>query len=210
MLKLKTVARVSGAKKTEDSIPAVVYGPKTDSISISVSRSDFKKVWKEAGESTVIGLEGEVDGVDVLIHDIQRDPVNDEIIHIDFYAVDKNKKISVDIPLEFIGNSPAVKEKGGVFMKILHELSIEALPKDLPHTIEVDISSLVNLEDHITAQDIVLPSGVTLNLNPEEVVALVTSAKEESEEPTDTTIDMSAIELSDKKGKQEEEGEVQE
>ncbi len=209
MLKLKTETRNSGSQRQVGVVPAVVYGPKMETTPIAVSQAELKRVWKSAGESTVITLEGAIGGIDVLIHDIQRDPVKSDIIHVDFYAVDKDKKIAVDIQLEFIGTAPAVKEQGGVFMKIAHELSIEALPKDLPHAIEVDISSLKNLEDQITAGDIKLPTGVTLNVDPEEVIAIVAAAKEETDEAP-VTIDMSAIGLSEKKGKKEEEGEVAE
>ncbi len=205
MLKLKTEARVAGGKRIVGSIPAVVYGPKIDTKSITIPSADFQKLWKSAGESTVITLENSEGNQDVLIHEIKRNPVNEAIIHVDFYAVDQNKTVSINIPIEFVGTAPAVKEFGGVFMKIAHEIGIEALPKDLPHGIEVDISGLVALEDQIKASDIKLPSGVSLTVDPEEVIALVTAAKEEVEEAP-TEIDMSAIELSEKKGKKEEEG----
>lgn len=205
MLKLKTEARKSGAARVAGLIPAVIYGPKIESISISVPEKELSKLWKEAGESTVITLETETGNQDVLINEIARDPVSDTIIHADFYAVDKNKKVGVEVPLEFVGVAPAVKEFGGVIMKIAHEIGIEALPKDLPHAIEVDLSSLTALEDHITAGDIKLPPGVTLTASAEEIIAIVTAAKEETEEASATEIDMSAIELSEKKGKKEDE-----
>lgn len=204
MLKLKTEARVAGGKRTVGSIPAVVYGPKIETKSITIPSSDFQKLWKSAGESTVITLESAEGNQDVLIHEISRNPVNEAIIHVDFYAVDQNKPVSINVQIEFVGTAPAVKEFGGVFMKIAHEIGIEALPKDLPHGIEVDISGLVALEDQIKASDIKLPSGVSLTADPEDVIALVTAAKEETEEAP-TEIDMSAIELSEKKGKKEEE-----
>lgn len=208
MLKLKTEARVAGGKRTVGSIPAVVYGPKIETKSITIPSSDFQKLWKSAGESTVITLESAEGNQDVLIHEISRNPVNEAIIHVDFYAVDQNKPVSINVQIEFVGTAPAVKEFGGVFMKIAHEIGIEALPKDLPHGIEVDISGLVALEDQIKASDIKLPSGVSLTADPEDVIALVTAAKEETEEAP-TEIDMSAIELSEKKGKKEdEEGEA--
>lgn len=204
MLKLKTEARKAGSNLVEGIVPAVVYGPKIETKSIAISSAEFHKLWKSAGESTVITLEIEGGNQDVLIHDIARNPVTDAIIHVDFYAVDQNKPVSINVPIEFVGTAPAVKEFGGVFMKIAHEIGIEALPKDLPHGIEVDISGLVALEDQIKASDIKLPSGVTLTVDPEEVIALVTAAKEETDEAS-TEIDMSAIELSEKKGKKEEE-----
>lgn len=202
MLKLKTEARVAGSKLGAGIIPAVMYGPKTETTSVAISGPDFQKLWKKAGESTVVTLENENGSNDVLIHDIARHPVTDAIIHVDFYAVDKNKSVQINVALEFIGVAPAVKEFGAVFMTIAHEIGIGALPKDLPHGIEIDISGLAALDDQIKASDIKLPAGVTLTGDPDEVIALVTAAKEE-EEISPTEIDMTAIELSEKKGKKE-------
>lgn len=202
MLKLKTEARESGSKRQLGLIPAVVYGPKMNTTSISVPESDFQKIWKNAGESTVVTLESATGNFDVLIHDISRDPVSDQIIHVDFYAVDMDKKVEINIPLEFVGVAPAVKALGGVLMKVAHEITIEALPKDLPHGLEVDISSLVDFDSKITTGDIKLPAGVTLVGDSEEIVALVSEAKEEVESDTGP-VDISSIELSEKKGKKE-------
>lgn len=207
MLKLKAEARESGKARVKGVIPAVMYGPKNPTTSIAVSEAEFNKVWKAAGESTVVTLECADGEHDTLIHDIARDPVSDAITHIDFYTIDKNTKVEVAIPLEFVGVAPAVKDLGGILIKVIHELEIEALPKDLPHGIEVDISSLVTFENHITAGDIKLPAGVSLKIAPEEIVALVNAAKEETEDAP-TTIDMDSIGISDQKGKKDEEGDA--
>jgi large subunit ribosomal protein L25 len=184
-------------------IPAVFYGPKDPSTPIKLSLADFKKAWKTAGESTVVSLEGEGIDADVLIHDVDLDPVTDVAIHADFYAIEKGKKLSVDVPLEFIGISPAVKDFGAVLVKVLHDIEIEALPKDLPHKLEVDISGLVTFDSVLTAKDIKLPVGVTLKVKPDEVVASVYEPKEEVAEVT--PVDLSTIEV-EKKGKEVKEG----
>ncbi len=191
--------------RTSGQIPAVFYGPKDPSTSIKLSLSDFKRAWKEAGESTVISLEG--DGVDneVLIHSVDMDPVKDIPIHVDFYAIEKGKKLTVDVPVEFIGIAPAVKDLGAVLVKVLHEVEIEALPKDLPHKIEADISILTTLDSVLTAGDLKLPTGVTLLTKVDEVVASVYEPKEEVVEST--PVDLSAIEVV-KKGKEVKEGEA--
>lgn len=184
-------------------IPAVFYGPKDPSTSIKISLADFKKAWKAAGESTVVSLEGPGIDADVLIHDVDLDPVTDVVIHVDFYAIEKGKKLSVDVPLEFIGVSPAVKDLGAVLVKVLHDIEIEALPKDLPHKLEVDISGLTTFDSVLTAKDIKLPAGVTLKVKLEEVIASVYEPKEEVVEVA--PVDLSTIEV-EKKGKAEAEG----
>ncbi len=205
MLKLKAEPRESGKAAVKGVIRSVMYGPKNPAASISIGEAEFNKIWKAAGESTIVTLDCADGEHDALIHAVARNPVTDAINHVDFYTVDKNVKVSVAVPIEFVGVSPAVKDLGGILIKVMHELEIEALPKDLPHGLEIDISSLATFADHITAGDIVLPVGVSLTVSPEEIVALVNEAKEEVEEAA-APIDMDSIGLSVEKGKKEEEG----
>lgn len=185
-------------------MPAVFYGKKEKSTPVTISTAEFKKVWKEAGESSVIDLVGKGVEAEALIYDIDRDPVTDEPRHADFYVFEKGKKIEISVPLEFVGVSPAVKDMGGTLVKVMHEIEIEALPKDLPHNIGVDISSLINFDSQILAKDINLPQGVVLATRPEEVIASVYETKEEVEEAA--PVDLSSIEVQ-KKGKEAKEGE---
>jgi large subunit ribosomal protein L25 len=187
-------------------MPAVFYGKKEESTPIMLSYADFEKTLKEAGESTIINLEGDGIDVDVLIHEIDADPVTDKPRHADFYAIEKGKKIEIDVPLEFMGVAPAVKTLGGVLVKVMHEIKIEALPKDLPQKIEVDISTLNTFEDVIVAKDLKLPNGVEIKVKEDEVIASVYEPKDEVIEST--PVDLSAIEVQ-KKGKEAKEGGVE-
>jgi large subunit ribosomal protein L25 len=195
-------------------VPAVVYGARVENTMISVSSTLFTKILKVAGESSTIVLEIAGDKekdlptkVDVLIHDLQVDPIKGFPVHIDFLAIDMNKTIEVTIPLEFTGLAKAEKDGLGTLVKALHEIEIEALPKDLPHSITVDVTNLATLEDQIHAKDLILPKGVKLITGGDEVVALVSEAKEEIEETVVTPVDLSSIEV-EKKGKKEEEPEA--
>ncbi|MBM2818302.1 MAG: ribosomal protein [Parcubacteria group bacterium] len=195
----KTVALRKAGK-----MPAVFYGKKEKSTPVTISKAEFKKVWKEAGESSVIDLVGKNIEAEALIYDVDLDPVTDEPRHADFYVFEKGKKIEIAVPLEFIGVAPAVKDMGGTLVKVMHEINIEALPKDLPHNISVDISSLLNFDSQILAKDIKLPQGVALVAKPEEVVASVYETVEEVEEAV--PVDLASIEVQ-KKGKEAKEGE---
>lgn len=207
MLTLSVEKRKSGtgpALRKEGKIPAVYYGPKTESVPIAVDRVAFEKTLKEAGESSVISLISEGKNIDVIIHDIVSDPVTDEPIHADFYAVDKDTKVTVHVPLMFTGEAPAAK-LGGVVIKVLHELEVEGLPKDLPHDIVVDLSALSVIGSHIALKDLAIPSGVTVKLlHMDDTVASVAEPKAEKEEEV-APVDLSTIEV-EKKGKKEEEG----
>ncbi len=181
----------------EGYIPAVFYGPKEASTPVSLSKSDFLRVWREVGESSVISLTGVNDAKEVLIHDVDIDPVGGGVRHVDFYVIEKGKKIEVEVPLVFTGEAPAVKELGGALVKVLHEILIEAMPKDLPQEISVDVTGLVNFESRLSVGDLALPSGVSTLLKEDEIVALVTEVKEEEEVLTDTP-DLDSIEVEEK------------
>jgi len=183
-------------------IPAVFYGKKTEATPIKISSRDFMKVQKEAGESTVFKVKTESGDMDVLIHDIDMNPVTDEVRHVDFYVVEKGQKVVVSVPLVFVGEAPAVKNLGGTLVKVMYEIEVEAAPKDLPHEIEVDISSITDFEKHISVKDIKLPVGVETTEDLEETVVLVSETKEETEEEIPTKIDMDSIEV-EEKGKKE-------
>lgn len=193
------------ALKKEGEIPAVFYGFGKETTSISIPIPAFKKVWREAGESSAVSISMEGgEAVDVLIHEVQTDPVTDEPIHVDFLVIDMKKKITVKVPLEFVGVSNAVKNGIGNLVKVLHEIEVEALPKDLPHNLEVDISSLETLLNQVLISDIKLPAGVVAITGAHDVVASIVAQVEEKEEVAPVA-DLSAIEV-EKKGKKEEEG----
>ena len=183
-------------------IPAVFYGMGKESTPISVSIIDFKKIWRDAGESSTITVSTPEGDLNTLIHDVQVNPITDEPIHADFLVIDVNKTIQVNVPVEFEGVPNAVKGGLGTLVKVLHEVEIEALPKDLPHNLVVDISKLETVDDQILVSDIIFPKGVVMVTPREEVVASIALQKEEVEESA--PIDLSSIEV-EKKGKKEEE-----
>jgi large subunit ribosomal protein L25 len=189
-------------------LPAVVYGRSEESTPISVDLKTFKKVFHQAGESSIISLIGLGSAKDALIHDVTVDAVSGEPIHADFYAIQKGQTVTVSVPFEFDGVSAAVKDLGGILTKVMHELELECEPKDLPHSIHVDISLLATLEDQIKIKDLKLPASAKITADLEEVVAMISVAKEEVEEVAAPT-DLSAIEISEDRGKKEEaEGEA--
>lgn len=186
-------------------LPAVVYGRSQEATPITVDAKEFGKVFHVAGESTVIKLLGLGANKDALIHEVDFDTLTGAPIHADFYAIEKGQKVTVSVPLEFVGVSPAVKDKGGVLSKIMHELEIECEPQDLPQNIEVDISKLVELSDQIHVSDLKFPVSAKISAAPEEVVATISIIQEEKEEEA-APADLSAIEISEDRGKKEEEG----
>ena len=208
MFSIKAKKRDEGIKldalRKGGEIPAVFYGAGKTTTSIAIGIVDFKKIWRDAGESSAVKVAVGTENIDVLIHEVQVDPVTDEPIHVDFLAIDMKKKIKVKVPLEFTGVSNAVKTGVGNLVKVLHEVEVEALPADLPHKLSVDISKLETLDNNITVADIKLPEGVVAITNAGDIVVSVVAQVEEKEEVV-VAPDLSAIEVM-KKGKIEEEG----
>ena len=196
------VGKTSGLLAKEGLMPAVVYGAKQEATSVSISVMDFTRILRENGESVVLDIEGMGKPMQVLIHDIDRDPITNVPRHADLYAIEKGAKVEVAVPLSFVGESLAVKT-GANLVKVLHELQIESAPGDLPQEIEVDISTLAAVGDQIHVKDLILPKGVVTHVDPEETVALAQEVEVEAEEDS-AAPDMDAIEV-EKKGKDEEE-----
>ena len=205
MLTLSVEKRTKGgarapALRSVQMLPGVVYGAHHAATAITVEAKAFEKVLREAGEATIVSLTGLGAPLPTLIHEVDLDPLTNLPRHVDFYAVTKGQKVEVAIPIVFVGESPAVIA-GANLVKVLHELEVEADPMNLPHDIEVDLAKLAAIGDQIHAADLVLPTGVTLNVDPEEVVALVQEVVEEVVEAAPA--DLSSIEV-EQKGKEEE------
>ncbi len=189
------------ALRRAGSVPAVVYGAHQESTPISVDARAFDKVFSEAGGGTIVALEGGgMTELPTLIHEVDLDPLTSRPRHIDFYAVTKGQVVEVEVPLTFIGESPAVKA-GHNLIKVLHELPIKADPMNLPHDITVDISALENVGDQIHIHHLVLPRGVECRAPLDEVIALIQEVREEVVEVAPPA-DLSGIEV-EKKGKEE-------
>lgn len=181
--KVRTEKEKASRIRKAGGIPAVVYGHKTKSANLSLDGKSFTKLYKTAGETTVLDLhiDGEKTERSVLIHDVATDPVLGFISHVDFYEVNKDEKIKTDVPLVFAGESDAVKSFGGVLVKNIYKVEVEALPKDLPHEITVDISALKTFNDMITLADLKLPQGVKVHGEAKEIIAKVQPPRTEAE-----------------------------
>lgn len=194
--------------REQNQIPAVVYGTNISPTMISVDRNQFIKVYKEAGESSLVELS--IDGKDamhVLIQDYQKDPVRNEVIHIDFRSVDMNVMIETSVALQFIGESSAVKVLNGTFVSHRDEVQVKCLPSKLVKNIEIDISSIKTFDDNIRIQDISVPEGMQIMDDSDTVIASVSAPRSEEELAAldkAVELDVNAVKV-DKKEKVDEE-----
>ncbi len=192
--------------RLQGKIPAVMYGPKEEAVAILVDQKEFKKVLSEAGESSVVTLRLGEDEREALIYEVGLNPMTDEPIHADFYIFEKGKLIRTHVQLEFTGVAPGVREQGGTLVKIMHELEVEALPKDLPKAILVPLELLTKIGSQIAVRDLKVGGGVRVLAPETEIIASVAAPREEKVEEEPAAIDLTKIEV-EKKGKKLEEGE---
>lgn len=204
---LQAEVRVEGSRsvaqaiRADRKIPAVIYGPETQPVSIAVEYNPFAKVLAQAGESTLIEID--VAGVthQTLVKDLQTDPVSGLFTHIDFYAVSMKKELETDVTLEFVGEAEAIK-MGGTLVKIKDALTVRCLPKDLVRSIEVSLEKLKTYDDVITVGDIALPAGLTALADAEDAVAKVAAALTEDQLKAleeENSSDVSKVEVVGKK-----------
>lgn len=163
-------------------IPANIYGHGIDSTSINVDAKSLKHLLAHAGKTDLISLkvDDSKSPVKVLMREVQRNPLTDEPLHVDFYQVRMTEKIKADVPLVFIGEAPVLKNvKNSSMLHLIDSVHIEALPDDLPHSFEIDVSNIEELDQAIYIKDIPLGHGITLLSDPEQMVVKVAEVRKE-------------------------------
>ena len=191
------------ALRGEGLIPAEIYGRGLENEHVAVKEKDFLKVFSEAGENTIINLKLGTEAWPVLIYDIDKDFLLGEVTHVDFYRVTMTEKIKAKIPVEFTGESLAIKDKLGILNKAMSEIEVEALPANLPHRIEVDLSPLVDLTSNIYVKDLKVPKDVHVLVDPETVVATVVPMQKEEEVAPVATVDVATVKVEGEEKKAE-------
>lgn len=195
--------------RRQDIVPAVVYGHGVQNRVVQLDLPALQRVWLSAGESTLVDVSVDKEApVKAIIHDVQRDPATNRILHVDLHQVKMTEKIEVDIPLAFTGEAPAVKELGGTLVKVLDALKIECLPGDLVKEIPVDVSILKTFDDAVHVRDLTVPATLAVKDNPEEIVVQVEAPRTEEElKALETKVEEDVTQVEDVEKKPEAEGE---
>ena len=170
--------------RKEGKIPAILYGPKTDNVSLILNKKDLFNILKtESGENTIFKVAFDSDKRDVMIKALQQDVVSDEILHVDLIQIALDKIIRVMVPLVLMGEAVGVKAEGGFVDFVTREVEIECLPKNIPENIEVDISEL-HMNQSVKLETLPEIEGVRFTNDPQMIIALVKapSVAEEIEE----------------------------
>lgn len=174
--------------RREGVLPANLFGKKIKSEALALPLKEFAKIYEQVGETGLVDLKTDGKSHSVLIHNVQLDPVKNEPIHVDFHEVSLTEKTKARIPIEFVGEAPAVEQKIGILIQPLSEVEVEALPTDLPEKIQVDISSLKAVDESLTVADLKVDTKtVTVLADKDEVVVKIEPpAKEEVVTPPPT------------------------
>ncbi|MDD4358266.1 MAG: 50S ribosomal protein L25 [Candidatus Pacebacteria bacterium] len=168
--------------RNEGFVPAILYGPQIkENVLLKVDAIDFQKIYKEAGETSLIEVECDGKKYPALLHDYENDPMTGEFIHIDFYSPNLKEEVEAEVKVEIIGIAPAVS-LGGTLVQNIHVLHVKALPEDLPHKVQIDASKLITFEDYIDVESIDLGDKVKVLNNKEEIIASVVEVKANVEE----------------------------
>lgn len=202
------VGKKVGALRRTGQVPVVVYGPKTEPLNLQIPYRPLQVALMKAGGTNLIDITFEGGRQTVLARDVQRDVLRGDILHVDFFAVDLLVKIKIDVPIHFVGESPAVNTRKGILITGPTMLSIETLPSHLLSQIEVDLSNLLDVGDAVHVRDLKLDSDITILNDPEEMIARISqssAARSEEDEAAEAEA-AGEVEII-KKGKADEEEE---
>jgi len=171
--------KLKGLRK-QGKLPANIFGENIKSQAVVLPVKEFLQTYRKAGETQIVYVGLDNKELPVLIQNLQHHPVTDFLLHVDFRKVDLEKKIETDVPLKFVGRSEAVVQNKGILLPLAESLRVEALPGDIPKLIEIDISSLKELNDEIKVQEIKVKGGYVIKESPEKTAVRITVHKEET------------------------------
>lgn len=196
--------------REEGLIPAELYGHGRENMHLSIPADIFNDVYEDAGEHAIVNLTVDKKSMPVLINGVQRHPITQDVLAVDLYQVKMDEKVTTHVPLKFDGSSPAVDDLGGVLVKAMNEIEIEAFPGDLPDGITVELSSLKELDTSIYVKDLLVDGNYSFTVESDTVVASVSTPREEEEEPAEElTPEDVVVEGEEKQDEETGEGEKQ-
>ena len=163
--------------------PANLYGRNVKSTALQVDTTQLKHTLAKAGKSSLVALK--VDSAKrpkmVIIRDIQREPLTGGLLHVDLYQVKMEERIKIEVSLLFVGEAPAIRDRGGILVQNMTSVEVECLPANMPHNIEVDLSVLTELDQAVHVKDLSVDEGVTILTDPEQSIIQIARSKVEVE-----------------------------
>ncbi|MCR4395187.1 MAG: 50S ribosomal protein L25 [Candidatus Saccharicenans sp.] len=202
----------SGRLRRQGLVPAILYGQSMVSVPLSLKKKDIIEILKsETGENTIFRVAYDSEEKDVMIKEVQINPVTDELTHVDLISISMDKPVRVSVPVELVGEPVGVKVEGGLVDFLLRELDIECLPREIPESIKIDISPL-HLHQSFKVMNLELPTGIKILHEPQTAIVVISSVAEEAAPATTEevveTAEMKEPEVIKKERKKEEEEET--
>ncbi|MBT4857117.1 50S ribosomal protein L25 [Candidatus Uhrbacteria bacterium] len=167
------MGRKTNSLRLEGEVPAVMYGFEIEPTNLSLDRSDLERLYAKAGVSTVVSVDVDGTAHNVLIQELQRDPLTEYITHADFRRINMNEKVQTSVSVRLEGVSLAVKDMSGTLVQAIDEVDVEALPSALVREFVLDIAPLATFEDALHVSDIVVPEGMEITTDPKQTIAIV-------------------------------------
>lgn len=190
----KNVGKKVNELRNKEILPAVLYGPEVKNLNLELDLKEFEKVYKEAGESSLISLniEGEKENFQVLIYEIQYDPLTGRPFHVDFYQPRLGEEVEATVPIILEGEAPAVKDLKGTLVTHISEVTVKAKPRDLPKEIKVNVEGLKTFDEAILISDLEVSEKIKILKEKKEIVASVSppeKIEEELEKPIEEKVE---------------------
>lgn len=204
----------SGRLRRQGLVPAILYGESIENIPLTLKKKDVIEILKsETGENTIFKVAFDSEERDVMIKEVQINPITDELTHVDLIQISMDKPVRVSVPVELVGEPVGVKTEGGVVDFLLRELEIECLPREIPESVKIDISPL-HVHQSFKVQNLTLPAGIKILHDPNTAIVVISSVTEEAAPATGEEViegaEMKEPEVIKKERKKEEEEENKE
>lgn len=182
------------ALRRDGKLPAIMYGKQIDTMPIVLELKESSKILSGLSPSALIQIQLDGEEYYALVREKQRDILLGTLTHVDFQAVSLTETVRAEVAIDLVGDSPAVREIGGLLVTNVEQLDVEALPRDLPERIEVDVSKLETIGDAIYVRDLSLPESVTVFAEPDDVIVVVTLPAEEPEPEEEVEVEEELLE----------------
>ncbi|RJQ09353.1 MAG: 50S ribosomal protein L25 [Dehalococcoidia bacterium] len=165
--------------RREGVLPANIYGRAQESVAVQLPYVEARDLLNAHGLNTLINIqvEGEMQTRPVVVRNVELEPVNRKILHLDMYQVDLSRIIKATIPVTITGEAPAVHKFGGVLIHALDHIEVEGLPHSIPEHLEVSVTGLIEIGDHIQVKDLRVPPGLKLHASPDQGVVAVQASR---------------------------------
>lgn len=167
--------------RNQGQVPGVIYGHDFESVALQFDARNLRDILSQVGGSQLISIKikGENQPEMALVREVQRDPIRRTLLHVDFYRVQMTERLTAEIPLEIIGQSPIIEAREGILLQGLSTIEVECLPGDLVDAIEVDLSDLTEVDQGVYVRDLAIPAGIDLLTDPDEMIVRVVPLEEE-------------------------------